>query len=126
MGKRGGGFKKSLCFLGPHKVFDILSMWCFKAHMTTGMEDILAGKLARALQPSVLEIVNESARHSGHAGDDGSGESHFHALIVSDKFTGKSRIERQRQVYEVLRDEMAGKIHALSLRLLTNEEYSGM
>lgn len=52
--------------------------------------------------------------------------SPIHALIVSDKFTGKSRIERQRQVYEVLRDEMAGKIHALSLRLLTNEEYSGM
>ena len=94
--------------------------------MTTGMEDILASKLAQALQPSVLEIVNESARHSGHAGDDGSGESHFHVLVVSDLFIGKSRIERQRMIYGVLKEEMAGKIHALSLRLLTNAEYARM
>lgn len=91
--------------------------------MTGGMQEIIADKLAQALQPITLEIVNESDRHRGHAGHDGSGESHFRVLIVSSLFAGKSRVERQRMVYDLLREELAGAIHALSLKALAPDEY---
>ena len=80
-------------------------------------------KLARAFAPSELLIQDDSARHAGHSGatrDDGSrGETHFTVKIVADKFAGLSRMERQRLVYDILSDEMAGKIHALSLTALS-------
>ncbi len=91
--------------------------------MTQGMEDRIRQKLAQGLQPLMLEIVNDSARHAGHAGDDGSGESHFRVTVVSDKFNGKNRVERQRMVYDLLDEEMAGEIHALSVKAMSEEEY---
>lgn len=94
--------------------------------MTHAMEDRIAKKLAQALQPYVLEVHNDSARHHGHAGDDGSGETHFNVLVVSDCFAGKSRIERQRMVYDALSQEMRGGIHALSLKTLARGEYERM
>lgn len=94
--------------------------------MTRGMQEIMAEKLARSLQPSVLEIVNESAHHAGHAGDDGSGESHFRVVIVSSLFAGKSRVERQRMVYDLLKTELAGPVHAFSLKALSPDEYDRM
>ncbi len=91
--------------------------------MTQGMERTITGLLAQGLQPQVLEIVNDSPRHKGHAGDDGSGESHFNVTIVSMSFTGKSRIERQRMVFDLLKEPMKGGLHALSLKTLTPDEY---
>jgi len=92
--------------------------------MTTGMKDRIGQKLAQGLQPSVLEIINDSKRHAGHAGDDGSGESHFNVLIVSLAFSGKTRVERQRMVYDLLADEMGkGSLHALSIKAITPDEY---
>ncbi|HTZ76411.1 MAG TPA: BolA family protein [Stellaceae bacterium] len=75
----------------------------------------IRAKLTAALQPSRLEIVDESHRHKGHAGARPNGETHFRVAIVSDAFRGKTRLERQRLVYSVLSDEMASDIHALSL-----------
>ena len=67
--------------------------------------------------------MNDSNRHAGHMGDDGSGESHFRVTVVSGVFTGKNRVERQRMVYDLLSDEMEGGIHALSIKALTPDEY---
>lgn len=75
----------------------------------------IRSKLTAALQPSRLEIVDESSRHKGHAGARPNGETHFLVEIVSDAFRGKSRLERQRMVYAALSDEMSSDIHALSL-----------
>ena len=83
-------------------------------------------KLTSAFAPVALEIEDQSARHSGHAGatrSDGSqGETHFHVRLVSQNFEGLSRVERQRRIYAALKDELAGPVHALSLAALTPAE----
>lgn len=78
--------------------------------------------LSAALSPEELVVVDESDRHIGHAGHDGRGESHFAVRIVSAAFEGKSRIERQRDVYAALGDLMQGRIHALSIEAKTPAE----
>ncbi len=82
----------------------------------------IRAKLTESLSPSALEIIDDSASHVGHAGHDGRGESHFSVVVVSDAFTGLSRVERQRQVYGILSEELADRVHALSLRTLTPDE----
>lgn len=72
--------------------------------------------LAVAFAPTRLEVVNDSASHHGHAGDDGSGESHFTIRIEADVFVGKSRLERQRMVNRVLGDIPGQRVHALAIR----------
>ncbi|HKX06871.1 MAG TPA: BolA family protein [Stellaceae bacterium] len=72
-------------------------------------------KLTTALHPEHLEIVDESHRHAGHAGARPGGETHFRVEVVATAFQGKSRLERQRLVYALLKDEMSQQIHALSL-----------
>ena len=83
-------------------------------------------RLTAAFAPTALEVVDESARHAGHAGatrGDGSrGETHFHVRLVSAAFEGLSRVERQRRVYAALAEELAGPVHALSLSALTPAE----
>lgn len=86
------------------------------------MQDIIQAKLAQALQPSQLVVVNDSGRHKGHAGHDGSGESHFTVTVTSDSFTGKSRIERQRMIYDLLAYELQNGLHALSIKAFTPQE----
>jgi BolA protein len=75
----------------------------------------ISEKLTAALKPERLEITDESHRHAGHAGARPGGETHFRVEVISAAFQGKSRLERQRLVYALLRDEMAQQIHALSL-----------
>ena len=78
-------------------------------------------KLTQSFNPSQLEIIDESHKHSHHAGakahaaNHGSGESHFHVVIVASAFKDMSRLARHRAVMDVLADEMNGKVHALSL-----------
>jgi BolA protein len=84
----------------------------------TIMEEIIRRKLAESLNPSVLEVVNESHLHAGHAGDNGSGETHFRVKVVSAAFSGMSRVEMQRLVYKILEMEMRIGIHALSINAL--------
>ena len=70
-----------------------------------------------AFAPSTLEIVDESELHKGHVGYRDGGETHFRVTMASDQFDSLSRLARQRLVHEVLADELAGPVHALSLRL---------
>ncbi len=79
--------------------------------------DRIQMKLEAAFAPLSLSIIDESAQHAGHAGSRPDGESHFRLTIVSSAFSGKSRIDRQRLVHEVLAEELNSQIHALSLRL---------
>lgn len=72
--------------------------------------------LRAALAPTRLKVVNDSASHSGHMGDDGSGESHFSLLIESAQFNGKSRVERQRMVNRALGDIPGQRVHALAIK----------
>jgi BolA protein len=73
-------------------------------------------RLEESLAPSYLEVRNDSARHRGHAGDDGSGESHFSVDIVSPRFEGMSRVARQRAVNTALADLLRDRIHALAIK----------
>lgn len=77
--------------------------------------------LGEALSPLRLEIHNDSHLHAGHAGDDGSGESHFRIIVVSPLFRGKTRVERHRMVFEAIPKEIQS-IHALSIQALSPEE----
>ena len=72
--------------------------------------------LTAALNPTRLEVINDSAKHRGHSGDDGSGESHFTVAIESAAFAGKSRLERQRMVNAALGDIPGNRVHALAIR----------
>ena len=87
------------------------------------IKDEIEARLRAAFTVSALDVVNESHRHAGHGGDDGSGESHFHVKIVSSLFNGKGRVERQRMVYDLLQEEMAGPVHALSVKTIAADEY---
>lgn len=86
------------------------------------VDQAIEKKLADRFAPAILKVRNDSHLHSGHAGSPGTGSSHFHVHIVSDSFAGQNRIERHRAVNETLADELAGPVHALTLRALTPEE----
>jgi BolA protein len=72
--------------------------------------------LTEAFAPTRLEVINDSAKHRGHSGDDGSGESHFTLLIESAAFAGQSRLARQRMVNHALGDIPGTRVHALAIR----------
>ena len=76
----------------------------------------MIARLRAALNPSLLELTDDSEQHRGHGGYNPSGESHFSLHIESDAFAGKSRVERQRMVYAALGDLMQERVHALSIR----------
>ena len=78
-------------------------------------EQRIREKLMVALEPTRLDVINESELHAGHRSSPGTGESHFRIVIVSPKFAGVSRLARHRLVNEALAEELAGPIHALAL-----------
>ena len=73
-------------------------------------------RLTLALRPESLAVINDSAKHRGHTGDDGSGESHFTVEIVAEAFAGQNRVARQRLVNHALADLLVEKIHALAIK----------
>ncbi|AYG96001.1 BolA family transcriptional regulator [Brevundimonas naejangsanensis] len=88
---------------------------------------IIRQKLTAAFAPRRLELEDDSWKHAGHHHEGGidardGGESHFRLTIVSDAFAGQNRVARQRAVKVVLKDELAGPVHALSIRAQTPEE----
>jgi BolA family transcriptional regulator, general stress-responsive regulator len=76
----------------------------------------ISARLQAAIAPEQLAVINDSAKHHGHSGDDGSGESHFTVEITSAAFAGQSRLARQRMVNAALGDLMRERIHALAIR----------
>jgi BolA protein len=76
----------------------------------------LRAKLVAALKPSRLDIDDDSARHAGHEGAGAAGETHFNVSIVSEAFAGLGRLQRQRLVHAAVAEELAGPVHALSIK----------
>jgi BolA family transcriptional regulator, general stress-responsive regulator len=85
--------------------------------MATGITArALHARLAELLQPTALEVIDESAAHAGHAGADGTGfGTHFRVRIASPLFAGRSRVARHRLVYDALHDFVQQGLHALAI-----------
>ncbi|MEM6811919.1 MAG: BolA family protein [Pseudomonadota bacterium] len=81
------------------------------------IESQIKSRLEEELSPTYLEVENQSHLHAGHAGDDGTGESHFHIAISSPAFDDMSRLDRQRMIHAALGDIMK-QIHALSVEII--------
>jgi BolA family transcriptional regulator, general stress-responsive regulator len=79
-------------------------------------------KLTARLDPIRLDVVDESHRHAGHVGARPEGETHFAVTIIATAFAGLNRVARQRLVYDILADELAARVHALSLTTLAPDD----
>lgn len=78
------------------------------------VKDDIEARLISAFAPDQLEVVNESHLHAGHAGDDGSGASHFRIMIRAGVFAGMTRVARHRAVHLALGD-LNSRVHAIAL-----------
>lgn len=87
--------------------------------------DRIRRKLTDGLAPQHLRITDDSHLHAGHAGAREGGESHFTVEVVSAAFEGMGRVERQRLVYGLLAEELAGPVHALAIRAAAPSEAGG-
>ena len=85
------------------------------------VHETIERKLTQAFAPVVLAVENESAMHRTARG----AETHFKTLVVSPIFEGMSLVDRQRAVYAALKEELAGAVHALSIRARTEAQYGG-
>ncbi len=79
-------------------------------------------RLEAALEPELLIVTNDSEKHRGHAGYDGSGESHFTVEVVSRQFAGLGRVSRQRMINQALGELLRDNIHALSIKARAPDE----
>jgi BolA protein len=86
------------------------------ASFTGPLASEIAKRLEAALAPTHLQVINDSESHRGHAGHDGSGESHFTVIVESSRFAGMSRLERQRSVNAALGELLRERIHALAIK----------
>ena len=80
------------------------------------IDDKILNSLTDNFSNADIEVINESYKHSGHAGDNGTGQTHYKVKVVSEIFEGKTRLEAQRMVMDILKSLMGdGGIHALSV-----------
>jgi BolA family transcriptional regulator, general stress-responsive regulator len=79
------------------------------------MQQRIVARLTEALDPALLEVIDESGRHAGHAGAREGGGTHYRVRVVSTRFERTSRVERHRLVYDLLAPEFADGLHALAL-----------
>lgn len=79
----------------------------------------MAERLRERLQPTQLEVIDESAAHAGHVGANGTGwGTHFRVRVASPFFTDRSRVARHRLVYDALQDFIAQGVHAIAIETL--------
>lgn len=90
--------------------------------MTTARADRITAVLTNRFAPAALRVIDDSARHAGHAGAAPGGQTHYTVLLVSAAFEGMPRVARSRAVHEALAAEFAGGLHALALTLRTPAE----
>jgi BolA family transcriptional regulator, general stress-responsive regulator len=88
--------------------------------MNTAVVVQLRAAIERALAPRSLEIVDDSARHAGHAGARAGG--HFRVTLVAEAFRGRSPLERHRLVYDAVAPLMQDGVHALNIVARTPDE----
>ena len=82
------------------------------------IRDTIVAKLSANFVPDHLEVIDESARHEGHAGARPGGETHFRVRIASTRLSGLSRVAQHRAIHEVLADELQERVHALAIEVL--------
>ncbi|MFQ5780390.1 MAG: BolA family protein [Nitrospiria bacterium] len=80
-------------------------------------------KMNEQLSATYVEIIDESWKHAGHAGA-ASGGGHFILLVVANRFEGTSLLDRNRMVFDLLKEEMKGEIHALAVKAMTPQEWN--
>ncbi len=100
-------------------------MRCPRSLMSSSNSSVAAcieTKLRAALSPQKLDVIDESHLHAGHAGARPEGETHFRLIVVASAFDGLNRVQRQRRVNEILREELLGPVHALTMATLTPAE----
>ncbi|WP_156680240.1 BolA family protein [Sphingomonas profundi] len=95
------------------------------AHPTGPVAQAIEQRLRAALSPTRLVVTDDSESHRGHAGHDGSGESHFTVEIVAPAFEGQGRVARQRAVNAALADLLAERVHALAIKARAPSEAQG-
>lgn len=78
------------------------------------MQDEIYAGLMR-LNPEKLQVINESAQHAGHSGDDGSGESHWRIVIRAPQLDAMSRLARHRLIHDTLGRPLMARIHAITV-----------
>ena len=86
------------------------------------MQELIEARLTEALAPSRLVVRDESHLHAGHAGAREGGETHYRVEVVSERFMGKTRIERHRLVNAALEPAFARGLHALAVQAKTPAE----
>lgn len=84
--------------------------------MSGSVAEEMHALLTAAFAPTRLAIINDSAKHSGHMGDDGSGESHFTVEIEAAAFAPMNRLARQRAVIAALGDIVGQRVHAVAIK----------
>lgn len=89
--------------------------------MANARVDRIRSALERAFAPQALNVTDDSAQHTGHAGAAG-GAGHFSVRLVSERFRGVARVQRHRMVYDALAGEIGPEIHALALELRAPDE----
>ena len=75
---------------------------------------LIQQRLTKALSPAKLNIIDNSAKHKDHVGNNGGG--HYSVEIISKAFVGKSNVERHQMVYQALGSAIGNEIHALSIK----------
>lgn len=85
----------------------------------SGLQESIESKVRTELEPSHLEVINESSMHNVPAGS----QSHFRLRVVTEAFQGVSRVKRHRQIHDLLGEELRGGLHALALELMTPAEW---
>jgi BolA protein len=88
------------------------------------VSELIESLIEQNLQPEMMQLTNDSGKHKGHAGDDGSGQTHLSLMVVSDAFDGMSRVERQRLVNTTINPAFSQGLHAISMKLFTPSEYT--
>ncbi|MFK5948293.1 MAG: BolA family protein [Methylococcales bacterium] len=83
--------------------------------------ELIKQKLNESLQPELIEIIDDSSAHAGHAGAQ-QGAGHYNVTIVAEVFEGKTLVQRHQLVYQALSDLMKTEIHALGINALTPSE----
>ena len=87
----------------------------------TATTDLIKQKLNEAIKPEIIELIDDSAAHAGHAGAKG-GAGHYNVTIVAEAFEGKTLVQRHQLVYQALADLMKNEIHALGINALSPSE----
>lgn len=87
----------------------------------TEISELIKKRITEALQPDILELIDDSQAHAGHAGTS-SGAGHYNLTVVAKVFEGKSLVQRHQLVYQAVGDLMKNEIHALGINALSPSE----